>query len=92
MLGEVEQSNGTTSIGGQIAYVPQTAFIVNATLRDNIVFGEEFDADRYEKVIYACALIADINLLPNGDSTEIGERGINLSGGQKVSNELIHYG
>lgn len=74
MLGEVEQSAGKTLIGGKVAYVPQTAFVVNATLRDNIVFGEEFDAERYERVIHACALIADINLLPNGDQTEIGER------------------
>ena len=83
MLGEVEQTAGRTSIGGNIAYVPQTPFIINATLKENITFGEKFDADRYAQVIHACALATDIELLPNGDMTEIGERGINLSGGQK---------
>lgn len=73
MLGEVEQTKGQTMIGGNIAYVPQTAFIINATFRENITFGQQFDAERYAKVVYACALTSDIELLANGDMTEIGE-------------------
>ena len=55
----------------------------NATLRDNILFGEPYDKNWYEQVIEACALRTDLEMLPGGDQTEIGEKGINLSGGQK---------
>ena len=68
---------------GSIAYVPQQAWIQNATLRDNILFGRPFDPVKYEEVITACALGSDLAQLPAGDMTEIGEKGINLSGGQK---------
>ena len=81
-------------IRGSIGYVPQTPFIMNASLRDNILFGSAFDADKYEvgvvawreaqKVLEACCLKPDIAVLPAGDATEIGEKGINLSGGQKT--------
>ena len=83
LLGEVEQTAGRTAVGGKLSYVPQTAFIINATLRENVLFGRRYDAERYKATITACALDSDIALLPNGDLTEIGERGINLSGGQK---------
>ncbi|KAF6040456.1 ABCC5 [Bugula neritina] len=67
----------------KIAYVPQQAWIMNATVRENILFGNDFDVDWYNKVVEACALLSDFDQLPGGDQTEIGERGINLSGGQK---------
>jgi ABC-type multidrug transport system fused ATPase/permease subunit len=57
---------------------------VNATLRDNILFGRDFIQERYDIVLEACALVDDLDVLPAGDMTEIGERGINLSGGQKA--------
>jgi ATP-binding cassette subfamily C (CFTR/MRP) protein 1 len=63
--------------------VPQQAWIQNATLKDNIIFGKPFDKLKYEKVLDVCALRPDLEMLPGGDSTEIGEKGINLSGGQK---------
>ncbi|XP_063952974.1 ATP-binding cassette sub-family C member 9-like [Lytechinus pictus] len=66
-----------------IAYAAQKAWLINASLKENIVFGNQFSADRYEKVIKACCLQPDIDILPAGDETEIGEKGINLSGGQK---------
>merc|ERR1712185_199298 len=56
---------------------------MNATVRQNILFGDELDQERYDKVLAACALNADIAALPNADLTEVGERGITLSGGQK---------
>uniref|UniRef100_A0A8C6JAL6 Canalicular multispecific organic anion transporter 1 n=1 Tax=Melopsittacus undulatus TaxID=13146 RepID=A0A8C6JAL6_MELUD len=71
------------SFQGSLAYVPQQAWIQNATLKDNILFGSELDETRYQQVIKACALLPDLELLPAGDQTEIGEKGINLSGGQK---------
>ena len=61
----------------------QTAWIQNATLRDNILFGSPFNQQRYDEVIEACALTQDLQILVAGDQTEIGEKGINLSGGQK---------
>ncbi|XP_064001683.1 ATP-binding cassette sub-family C member 2 [Pogoniulus pusillus] len=83
MLGEMENIKGHINIQGSLAYVPQQAWIQNATLRDNILFGSELDEKRYQQVIKACALLPDLELLPAGDQTEIGEKGINLSGGQK---------
>ena len=68
---------------GNIAYVPQQAWMQNATVKDNILFGKVYNKAKYEGVIDACALRSDLKILPGGDSTEIGEKGINLSGGQK---------
>jgi ATP-binding cassette subfamily C (CFTR/MRP) protein 1 len=59
---------------GSIAYVAQQAWIQNATLRDNILFGKPFDPLRYDKVVEACALKPDLEILPAGDKTEIGEK------------------
>src|SRR6266496_2680412 len=66
-----------------VAYVSQTAWLQNATIRDNIIFGNEFDEDRYWKVVEACALRLDLDMFEAGDRTEVGEKGITLSGGQK---------
>jgi ABC-type multidrug transport system fused ATPase/permease subunit len=66
-----------------IAYAPQTAWLLNATVRDNIIFGSEFDSVKYNAVIRACALTRDLENLDGGDLTEIGEKGVNISGGQK---------
>ncbi|XP_053695520.1 multidrug resistance-associated protein 1 isoform X2 [Sabethes cyaneus] len=83
LLGEMDKISGRVNTVGRIAYVSQQAWIQNATLQDNILFGKPMDAKRYQKVIAACALKPDIEMLPGGDQTEIGEKGINLSGGQK---------
>lgn len=82
-LGDIEKVSGRVNQLGSVAYVAQQAWIQNATLRDNVLFGRPFDRKRYDQVIEACALIADLAMLPAGDLTEIGEKGINLSGGQK---------
>ena len=68
---------------GIVSYVSQSAWIQNKSLRDNILFGSKFDQERYDKVIFSCALNTDIKLLKSGDLTEIGEKGVNLSGGQQ---------
>ncbi|XP_069836112.1 ATP-binding cassette sub-family C member 2-like [Dendropsophus ebraccatus] len=83
MLGEMDHVKGQINIKGSLAYVPQQAWIQNATLRDNILFGAPLEEERYQRVLEACALLPDLQLLPGGDMSEIGEKGINLSGGQK---------
>ncbi|XP_068440085.1 ATP-binding cassette sub-family C member 3 isoform X1 [Clinocottus analis] len=83
LLGEMEKLEGEISIRGSVAYVPQQAWIQNATLRDNILFGRSYDEQKYSCVLEACALTPDLEVLPGGDMTEIGEKGINLSGGQR---------
>jgi ABC-type transport system involved in cytochrome bd biosynthesis fused ATPase/permease subunit len=65
------------------AYVAQTPWIENATIKNNILFGLPYDPVRYEKVIEACALTKDLAMFEDGDSTEVGAQGISLSGGQK---------
>ncbi|XP_060917590.1 multidrug resistance-associated protein 1-like isoform X1 [Labrus mixtus] len=83
MLGEMEKSSGFVSIKGSVAYVPQQAWIQNASLKDNILFGGDRKESWYHRVLEACALLPDLDILPAGDSTEIGEKGLNLSGGQR---------
>uniref|UniRef100_A0AAQ6AM15 ATP-binding cassette, sub-family C (CFTR/MRP), member 3 n=1 Tax=Amphiprion ocellaris TaxID=80972 RepID=A0AAQ6AM15_AMPOC len=83
LLGEMEKVEGDVSIRGSVAYVPQQAWIQNATLRDNILFGRPYNEQKYRCVLDACALTPDLQVLPGGDMTEIGEKGINLSGGQR---------
>ncbi|ESN96295.1 hypothetical protein HELRODRAFT_163344 [Helobdella robusta] len=82
-LGDMEKRSGRVITNGRIGYVSQQAWIENATLRDNILFGKPFDEDKYNQIIEACALKQDLIVLAAGDMTEIGEKGINLSGGQK---------
>ncbi|CAB4400795.1 unnamed protein product [Rhizophagus irregularis] len=84
LLGEMEKIGGEVIVKGHVAYVHQTPWIMNATLRDNITFGYEYKPELYDEIIEACALKPDIAILPGGDLTEIGEKGINLSGGQKA--------
>ncbi|KAJ3921365.1 hypothetical protein F5877DRAFT_65024 [Lentinula edodes] len=69
---------------GGIAYAAQESWVLNETIRDNILFGSPYDEDRYEKVIKSCALERDLTLFAAGDQTEIGEKGLTLSGGQKA--------
>lgn len=85
MLGELPAvaADASVVVRGTVAYVPQVAWIFNATVRDNILFGSAFESARYEKAIDITSLQHDLDLLPGGDLTEIGERGVNISGGQK---------
>jgi ATP-binding cassette subfamily C (CFTR/MRP) protein 1 len=83
ILGEMPKLDGTVRVSGRKAYVPQTAWILSGNIRENILFGNTHDKEKYEKIIQACALTKDLELFANGDLTEIGERGINMSGGQK---------
>jgi ABC-type multidrug transport system fused ATPase/permease subunit len=67
-----------------VAYCDQTAWVLNDTIRNNILFGTPMDEERYKKVLYQCALEPDLALLEAGDQSEVGERGLTLSGGQKA--------
>ncbi|KAL8756702.1 MAG: hypothetical protein Q9199_002748 [Rusavskia elegans] len=70
-------------IDAAVAFVAQIPWIENATIKDNILFGLPFDKERYHKVLLSCALTKDLDMLPDGELTEIGANGINLSGGQR---------
>ncbi len=83
LLGQMKQINGECKVYGSISYVPQEAWLLNMSLRENIIFGSEYNEKHYKNVIKVCALERDLSLMPDGDRTEIGERGINLSGGQR---------
>ncbi|KAF4984405.1 hypothetical protein FDECE_17091 [Fusarium decemcellulare] len=83
LAGDMRKTDGNVVFGASRAFCPQYAWIQNTTLKNNIVFGKEMDKAWYNEVIRACALQADLDMLPNGDQTEIGERGITISGGQK---------
>ncbi|XP_027741828.1 multidrug resistance-associated protein 1-like isoform X3 [Empidonax traillii] len=83
VLGEMEKLEGTVQRRGSVAYVSQQAWIQNDSLQENILFGADLNRPYYELVLESCALLPDLEQLPNGDQTEIGERGVNISGGQK---------
>eukprot|EP00731_Ephydatia_muelleri_P021947 Em0014g538a len=84
LLGELHPVQGTVDVKGTIAYVPQDPWLFTGTLRENILFGRPLYVDWYDAVLDACALHQDIEQLPNGDLTIVGERGGTLSGGQKA--------
>ncbi|XP_016117939.1 ATP-binding cassette sub-family C member 5 [Sinocyclocheilus grahami] len=83
ILGQMTLLEGTVAVNGDFAYVAQQAWILNASFRDNILFGKEMEEERYQAILSACCLRLDLAILPNADLTEIGERGANLSGGQR---------
>lgn len=81
LLGEMLKLKGRVALNGTVSFVSQTAFIMNATVRDNILFGRAYNEHQYRTAVRVCNLESDLAILPAGDQTEIGERGINLSGG-----------
>jgi ABC-type multidrug transport system fused ATPase/permease subunit len=83
LFGDAEKTKGSVFVNGTLSYSSEKPFIINATIRDNIVFGGVFDEERYNQVLSVCQLERDIEQFANGDLTEIGENGINLSGGQQ---------
>lgn len=84
ILGDLWKIQGSVEARGTTAYASQQPWILNATVKENIVFGYKYDSEFYERTIKACALLDDFSQLPDGDETVVGERGISLSGGQKA--------
>uniref|UniRef100_A0A803MC08 ABC-type xenobiotic transporter n=1 Tax=Chenopodium quinoa TaxID=63459 RepID=A0A803MC08_CHEQI len=84
MLGEMNIIEGWAHLNGSTAYVPQVPWILSGTIRENILLGKEHVSERYAEVLRACALDVDISLMPGGDMAYVGDKGANLSGGQRV--------
>uniref|UniRef100_A0A1J3GMA5 ABC-type xenobiotic transporter n=4 Tax=Noccaea caerulescens TaxID=107243 RepID=A0A1J3GMA5_NOCCA len=84
LLGEMQCVHGLVLLNGSVAYVPQVPWILSGTVRDNILFGKTFDSKRYLDTLSACALDVDISLMVGGDMAFIGDKGVNLSGGQRA--------
>uniref|UniRef100_A0A8D2PN58 ABC-type glutathione-S-conjugate transporter n=1 Tax=Zosterops lateralis melanops TaxID=1220523 RepID=A0A8D2PN58_ZOSLA len=83
LLGELQTTDGSVTVKDTAAYVPQQAWVLNASVEDNILFGKEMDETWFNRVTEACALHPDLETFPAGQKSEIGEKGVNLSGGQK---------
>ncbi|KAL5547282.1 hypothetical protein UlMin_006969, partial [Ulmus minor] len=83
ILGEIPKISGTVKLCGTKAYVAQLPWIQSGKIEENILFGKQMDRQKYQRVLQACSLMKDLEILSFGDQTVIGERGINLSGGQK---------
>ncbi|KEI41088.1 uncharacterized protein L969DRAFT_86336 [Mixia osmundae IAM 14324] len=84
ILGEMTRLDGKVKVRGKVAYAAQQPWIMGGTVKTNITFGHRFEQDFYDQVLDACALREDLAILPDGDETEVGEKGISLSGGQKA--------
>ena len=81
---EVAVTEGKIFCAGTIAYVSQTPWVFAGTIRENILFGEDYDKDRFEAVVKVCALKTDLEMFPDGELTIVGEKGAVLSGGQRA--------
>ncbi|ANZ77064.1 BA75_04186T0 [Komagataella pastoris] len=84
ILGDLYKSEGTVIIRGSVAYVSQVPWIMNGSIKENILFGCKYEPEFYKKTLEACALDTDLSILTDGDATQVGEKGISLSGGQKA--------
>ena len=83
-MNELEIVEGGVQLSGSVAYVPQESWILPTTVRENIVYGRGLDQDWYQQVVSACCLDTDMEQFVDGDLTEVGDRGVTLSGGQKA--------
>ena len=84
ILGELPLQRGEISYYGKLAYVPQIPWVFSSTIRENILFGLPFNKEKFQQVVHVCELTKDLTNFTNGDLTEIGQRGVTLSGGQKA--------
>lgn len=91
ILNELQPHSGQVSVHGSVSYASQEPWLFSGSVRDNIVFGDVYDDDKYHRVTRACALLKDFEQLPYGDKTLVGERGMALSGGQCARVSLARY-
>ena len=91
LLGELKPLTGNVDIVGSLGYAAQDPWVFSGTLRENILFGREFDGEWFQQVVDACCLNEDFKQLPYGEATPVGERGVTLSGGQKARVTLARW-
>ena len=84
IAGEIPDQNWAITYNGTVVYVPQIPWIFSGTIRENVLFGEQYEEAKYNRVIEACALTQDVEKFPDCDQTIVGERGVVLSGGQRA--------
>ena len=84
IAGEVPVAAGTISWPTSLVYVPQTPWVFSGTIRENILFGQPYNQDKYSTILEACSLTEDVKRFPNADLAVVGERGAVLSGGQRA--------
>ena len=84
IIDEVPLASGQIAHQGRIAYVCQTPWVFSGTIRENIVFGEQYNYEAFQRAVEVCSLKEDLASLPSGDMTHVGERGVSLSGGQRA--------
>ncbi|XP_068752769.1 ATP-binding cassette sub-family C member 4-like [Montipora capricornis] len=84
ILGERPLHKGSISYHGKVAYVPQIPWVFSGSIRENVLFGLAFNEEKFQQVVHICELTRDLANFANGDLTEIGQRGVTLSGGQKA--------
>lgn len=84
ILGELRPKSGNIIVNGKLSYTGQDPWVFASSIRQNILFGQEYSSTRYKQVIKACALEKDFKQFPFGDQTVVGDRGASLSGGQKA--------
>lgn len=91
ILGEFQPNVGQIKIQGTISYASQEPWLFSGSVRNNILFGQPYDEDKYNKVVKACCLVEDFEQLPHGDGTLVAEKGAALSGGQCARINLARY-
>ena len=84
LVGEMTKNAGVVMVNGSMSLSAQQAWLVNDTVRGNILFGKPYDEKKYQEILKVCCLEDDLKVLQGGDMCEIGDRGINVSGGQKA--------
>ncbi|XP_018322247.1 multidrug resistance-associated protein 4-like [Agrilus planipennis] len=84
LLGELTSFTGSINVGGSVSYASQDSWIFSSTVRKNILFGQQYDKMRYDKVVDVCALQTDFKQFPYRDKTVVGDKGVSLSGGQRA--------
>lgn len=91
ILGELHAKTGQVTVSGKVSYASQESWLFSGSVKDNILFGEEYDDERYKIITDVCSLLEDFDQLPFGDKTRVGERGMSLSGGQCARVNLARY-
>jgi len=84
LIGELENYTGQIDVKGRVAYISQQPWIFSASIKQNILFGNDFDQEKFDKIVEVCSLKKDLELLPFAENTIASEKGVNLSGGQRA--------